>query len=167
MQLSFKVRTVDLQVVARAEHIPVSVAGNLANGWNAGMWAKMYGNMQVDLSTGNPVTGFLLKPSEDKTDGETYMTSMAPAQNVVTLCFGGWICLFKYFEVNNAAERATPGSGAALSYSLDCPLYVSNRGYLTCELENSNNRQVGQLLNLPQNTVADDGTQRLLVGVKA
>lgn len=42
---------------------------------------------------------------------------------------------FYVFEVNNLAERTTPGSGAALTYTSGDKLYVSNRGRLTSEQE--------------------------------
>lgn len=42
---------------------------------------------------------------------------------------------FYVFEVNNLAERTTPGSGAALTYTPGDKLYVSNRGLLTSEQE--------------------------------
>ena len=42
---------------------------------------------------------------------------------------------FYVFEVNNLAERTTPGTGAALTYTSGNPLYVSSRGRLTNEQE--------------------------------
>jgi hypothetical protein len=42
---------------------------------------------------------------------------------------------FYVFEENNLAERTTPGSGAALTYSPGDKLYVSSRGRLTSEQE--------------------------------
>jgi hypothetical protein len=42
---------------------------------------------------------------------------------------------FYVFEVNDLAERTTPGTGAALTYTPGNKLYVSNRGRLTSERE--------------------------------
>jgi hypothetical protein len=42
---------------------------------------------------------------------------------------------FYVFEVNDLAERTTPGTGAALVYTSGDLLYVSNRGRLTNEQE--------------------------------
>ena len=50
---------------------------------------------------------------------------------------------FYVFEVNNLAERTTPGSGAALTYSPGDMLYVSSRGLLTNEVETINHEWTG------------------------
>jgi hypothetical protein len=42
---------------------------------------------------------------------------------------------FYVFEINDLAERTTPGTGAALTYASGDKLYVSNRGLLTSEQE--------------------------------
>ena len=50
---------------------------------------------------------------------------------------------FYVFETNNLAERTTPGTGAALTYSPGDKLYVSNRGLLTNEKETGSHEWTG------------------------
>lgn len=53
---------------------------------------------------------------------------------------------FYVFEVNNLAERTTPGSGAALTYASGDKLYVSNRGLLTTEKESLSHPWTGYVV---------------------
>jgi len=50
---------------------------------------------------------------------------------------------FYVFEVNDLAERTTPGTGAALTYTPGDKLYVSNRGRLTSEQESVSHSWTG------------------------
>ena len=50
------------------------------------------------------------------------------------------------FEVNNLAERTTPGSGAPLIYVSGDKLYVSNRGRLTSEMESGSHTWTGYVV---------------------
>jgi hypothetical protein len=53
---------------------------------------------------------------------------------------------FYVFETDDLAERTTPGTGAALTYSPGDPLYVSNRGRLTNEKESGSHIFTGFLV---------------------
>jgi hypothetical protein len=58
---------------------------------------------------------------------------------IVTLqLLSGGVAKWYVFETEDLAERTTPGTGSALTYPCGTPLYVSNRGRLTSENENSN-----------------------------
>jgi len=50
---------------------------------------------------------------------------------------------FYVFETEDLAERTTPGTGSALTYSPGDILYVSNRGRLTNEQETVNHKWTG------------------------
>jgi len=53
---------------------------------------------------------------------------------------------FYIFEVNNKAERTTPGGGAALSYVNNDQLFVSDRGLLTKEQESGSHTWSGYVV---------------------
>ena len=57
----------------------------------------------------------------------------------------GWYRFYVY-ETENLAERTTPGSGAALTYSPGDKLYVSNRGRLTKEQESGSHSWCGYVV---------------------
>jgi hypothetical protein len=59
------------------------------------------------------------------------------------------------FEINNLAERTTPGTGAALTYASGDKLYVSNRGRFTSEMESGAHTWTGYV-------VARFGTDEIL-----
>jgi len=52
------------------------------------------------------------------------------------------------YEINNLAERTTPGTGATLIYSPGDKLYVSNRGRLTSEKESLAHPWTGYVVTL-------------------
>jgi len=53
---------------------------------------------------------------------------------------------FYVFETQDLAERTTPGSGSALTYSAGAKLYVSNRGRLTSEQESPSHTWTGYVV---------------------
>ena len=53
---------------------------------------------------------------------------------------------FYVFETEDLAERTTPGSGAALTYTSGDKLYVSNRGRLTSEQESGSHVWTGYVV---------------------
>ena len=53
---------------------------------------------------------------------------------------------FYIFEVNNLAERTSPGSGAPLVYTAGNPLYVSSNGLLTSEQESVSHKTCGYVV---------------------
>lgn len=53
---------------------------------------------------------------------------------------------FYVFETENLAERTTPGSGSALTYTPGDKLYVSNRGLFTSEQESGSHVWTGYVV---------------------
>lgn len=130
------------------------------DGWVGGQWVKYQtvtsrteGNSIIWTRIVEPAGPddpmlFVLRGSYEGTD---QLTGRYPqrAPTGVTCCVYGQY-LFKHFEVNNKAERDTPGAGAALTYSLNTNLYVSDRGLLTSEAETgATARAVGLCCALP------------------
>ena len=60
---------------------------------------------------------------------------------------------FYVFETDNLAERTTPGSGAALTYTPGDKLYVSNRGRFTSEQESGSHVWTGYVVARSDNDV--------------
>jgi hypothetical protein len=90
---------------------------------------------------------FILRASYEGTD--RYTAKYPQRTGEVTCCDYGQF-LFKYYETVDLAERTNPGTGSALTYTLNSNLYVSNRGLLTSEAETgATARGVGLCIGLP------------------
>jgi hypothetical protein len=63
---------------------------------------------------------------------------------------------FYVFETEDLAERTTPGSGSALTYTPGDELYISNRGRLTSENETGTNTWTGYVVGSFGNDIEGD-----------
>lgn len=149
--------------VVRVEHDgpfgPYEVDDSLkASGWNGGLWVR-YVQMEsypdannirwvrkVGLAGPDTAVAFILRGSYEATD---QYTSFYPKKTgVVSVCNLGQY-LFKYYEVDDLAERTNPGTGSALVYTLNCGLYVSSNAKLTSEKETPTARIIGFCSGVP------------------
>lgn len=141
------------------EYGPYEVADSMKqSGWVGGQWIRFQKvsaifdppsirwQRIVEPSGSTDCMMMLLRASYEATD---QYTSRYPGKTGEVTCvnYGQYLC--KYFEKQDLAERTTPGSGSALTYTLNSNLYVSNRGLLTSEKEVSDARGVGMCVGLP------------------
>jgi len=116
------------------------------NGWRGGIFVQYVsspeGDFVVELSVGNHAAGFLLFQSEDYDLSPPYgpgpgspqnFISSQPregvgGQNVVTMINGGTQAFWKIYETLSIVAGAR--TGAAITYTLNEPLKVSENGLL-------------------------------------
>jgi len=138
---------------------PCEVDENLkASGWNGGVWVQFKQTTTicdgsglrirrtVERATPDHPVFFINRGSLEATD---QYTGIYPGKTGIVTCGVYGQFLFKYFETVNLAERTVPGSGTTLIYTMNCDLYVSNRGLLTTEAETLTARTVGVTIGIP------------------
>ena len=143
----------DVELEFPGDRFPVSVGPNLrASGWRGGLWVMYVDgggeDYVVEASDGTAACGFLLPQSEsyvgsvpnrrygglrgspaDWTNQRFRASSVG--SNVVTMVSGGTRARLEVFETT--ALVGASRTGAAITYSLNEPLKVSENGLLTNE----------------------------------
>lgn len=149
-----------IRVQGMEEYGPYEMSDDMkTSGWVGGTWIR-FKTMRswrdgesirwkrvVEKCTDTDPMMFALRASYEGTD--RYTGRYPGKTGEVTCCNYGQF-LFKYYETVDKAERHNPGTGSALTYTLNSNVWVSDRGLLTSEKESGvNSRGVGLIVGLP------------------
>lgn len=149
-----------VRVQGMEEYGPYEVSEDLKRtGWVGGVWARyktvtsrydppsIRWKRIIEVAGPTDAMFMILRGSYEATDRYTSRYPLKTGE-VTTCNYGQFLC--KYYEKYDLAERTTPGSGSALTYSLNQNLFVSDRGFLTNEAEAGVlSRGVGMCVALP------------------
>jgi hypothetical protein len=144
----------------------------LGSGWVGGTWIK-YQRMEswrdgneirwkrvVETAGPEDPMHFILRASYEGTD---QYTGRYPGKTGVVVCCDYGMYLFKYYETVNKQERDHPGTGAALTYTLNTNVYVSDRGLITSEREAGvSSRGIGLVIGVPDDNIGYLGVDVLI-----
>lgn len=144
----------DVEYHLPGDRFPVSAGPTLrANGWRGGIWVRYVDSpleeYVVERSDGTEAAGFLIQQSETYLANQSHSTGPLPAHgnagspnnwtnqqyrstshaNVLTMMTGGTRVLLRVFETVALTGGGTR-TGAAITYSLNEPLKVSENGLL-------------------------------------
>lgn len=128
----------DVDVLHPASTFHAVMTGDLLTlGWHGGQIVQFAGGFNpitVSRSDGNAVAGFLQRGSaEANTDWTNMQVLESMSPHVMKVTHDNGIFSFRYFETMDATFRAT-GVGFPLVYAANAELYVSENGYLTCDI---------------------------------
>lgn len=127
--------TRDLILLHKGDSITPAISASLAaSGWDGGQFVRWTdaGNGELTVTLANGVyCGFMPFGSEEAGDGYVSITGQNPRYKYVSMYFGGNVFYTRTFETQTYIARNGLGPAAALTYTANQALYVSENGKIT------------------------------------